>query len=305
MDFEFWREMVTTGKPAYEGRRRIDTESFEGPAIWCFRRFGSTRTPLPDGRIVCIGGEHEDYYDPDFCIYNDVIVVQPDGDFCIYGYPRDVFPPTDFHTATLIGDRILIVGNVGYREERGDETPVFNLDLSTFAITRVRWSGKSPGWIYKHEAELVEDERVLRLFAHKPRDGDPDRWTGSAELELDSLKWRPHVLSRPIPGPTELDERLTARGWTPIQPKYFEFELNNLRWEVPPGHPLFACNVAPWASGPSGPNCEVLYRLLDGTGRLARVAVQDLNRHAELPLPVTTFYQDVEDLLRSPDAATD
>jgi len=28
------------------------------------------RNQLPDGRLVSVGGEHEDYYDPDFCIYN-------------------------------------------------------------------------------------------------------------------------------------------------------------------------------------------------------------------------------------------
>jgi hypothetical protein len=35
-------------------------------------------TLLPDGRAIQIGGEHEDYYDPDFCIYNDVFVHEPD-----------------------------------------------------------------------------------------------------------------------------------------------------------------------------------------------------------------------------------
>ena len=38
--------------------------------IWCFDRFGATNTRLPDGRLVCIGGEHGDCEDPDFCIYN-------------------------------------------------------------------------------------------------------------------------------------------------------------------------------------------------------------------------------------------
>ena len=45
-----------------------------GP-VWCFNRFGGTVTKLPDGCFVHIGGEHEDFYDPDFCIYNDVIVI--------------------------------------------------------------------------------------------------------------------------------------------------------------------------------------------------------------------------------------
>ena len=71
-----------------------------GP-IWNFDRMGATRTPHPDGRMICIGGEHEDHYDPDFCIYNDVVVLDLDGSIAIYGYPNDLFPPTDFHTATL------------------------------------------------------------------------------------------------------------------------------------------------------------------------------------------------------------
>ena len=45
----------------------------DGP-VWCFSRFGTSLTELPDGRFVQIGGEHEDFYDPDFCIYNDVTV---------------------------------------------------------------------------------------------------------------------------------------------------------------------------------------------------------------------------------------
>jgi hypothetical protein len=95
---------------------------------------------LPDGRLIRIGGEHEDYYDPDFQIYNDVVVIknphmvqasdmysmpapsnfplnteQNDtssepkilgtsnpNDVTIYGYPEVVFPPTDFHTATYV-----------------------------------------------------------------------------------------------------------------------------------------------------------------------------------------------------------
>ena len=56
----------------------------DGP-IWTFDRMGQTRTELPDGRLVCVAGEHEDSYDPDFHIYNDVVVLEcvlkPFGDF--------------------------------------------------------------------------------------------------------------------------------------------------------------------------------------------------------------------------------
>ena len=90
-----------------------DGDYSRGP-IWNFDRMGATRTPHPDGRMICIAGEHEDYYDPDFCIYNDVVVLGLDGSVEIYGYPKDVFPPTDFHTATLLGDSVIVIGRLGY-----------------------------------------------------------------------------------------------------------------------------------------------------------------------------------------------
>lgn len=54
-----------------EDQGRLLVTDFYGHPVWCFNRFGATRTKLPDGRTVCIGGEHEDFYDPDFYIYND------------------------------------------------------------------------------------------------------------------------------------------------------------------------------------------------------------------------------------------
>jgi hypothetical protein len=41
-------------------------DSREAGPCWCFSRFGQSKTVLPDGRVVLIGGEHEDWYDPDF-----------------------------------------------------------------------------------------------------------------------------------------------------------------------------------------------------------------------------------------------
>jgi hypothetical protein len=84
-----------------------------GP-FWSWQRFGRTSTPLADGRTIHIAGEHEDAYDPDFCIYNDVVVEHPDGRREFFLYPKDVFPPTDFHTATLIGHEIVLIGSLGY-----------------------------------------------------------------------------------------------------------------------------------------------------------------------------------------------
>lgn len=129
----------------------------DGP-IWTFERYGATRNQLSDGRVVCIGGEHEDYYDADFCIYNDVIVFGPEDQIEIYGYPKEVFPPTDFHTASLLTDRIIIIGSLGYMQERHPgHTPVYSFDLSGYHMSEIKTSGEMPGWISEHESVLGSD----------------------------------------------------------------------------------------------------------------------------------------------------
>jgi ankyrin repeat protein len=154
----FWREMVKFRRGAYATRSKYgDTDDFAGGAVWCFDRFGQSITRLPDGRAIEIAGEHEDYYDPDFYIYNDVVVYDGRGEFTIYGYPKAIFPPTDFHTATLIDDWIYIIGNLGYGRDRIiGETPVYRLNCTTLAIEAVVTQGDSPGWISRHHAVLQD-----------------------------------------------------------------------------------------------------------------------------------------------------
>jgi ankyrin repeat protein len=160
MSISFWREMVKFRCGAYTARRHYgDTnvlvEGVWDSAVWCFDRFGQSITWLPDGRAIEIAGEHEDYYDPDFCIYNDVVVYDGRGDFTIYGYPQEIFPPTDFHTATPIDNWIYIIGNLGYHSDRiVGETPVYRLNCTTLAIEAVVTQGNSPGWISNHRAVL-------------------------------------------------------------------------------------------------------------------------------------------------------
>jgi hypothetical protein len=126
----------------------------DGP-IWTFDRMGATRNDLPDGRILCIGGEHEDHYDADFCIYNDLVVFGTAEQVEIYGYPPEIFPPTDFHTATLVDGRIIVIGRLGYQHARRPGcTPVYALDVSRFHITEIQTTGENPGWIFKHEADF-------------------------------------------------------------------------------------------------------------------------------------------------------
>ena len=142
MEKPFWKYMVCNAHlQAYDARMQYNANyKDEERPVWCFARFGATQTYLPDGRLIRIGGEHEDCYDSDFQIYNDVVVIQNShmvkacpmyampppsnfplnteqdaassvpkilgtsnpNDVTIYGYPQSVFPPTDFHTATYV-----------------------------------------------------------------------------------------------------------------------------------------------------------------------------------------------------------
>ncbi len=200
---------------------------FAGPSsmavgpCFCANRFGQSITDLPDGRVFAIAGEHEDYYDPDFFIYNDVIVTDAAGRVEIFGYPREVFPPTDFHTATLVGNRIIVIGCLGYPSQRDPgTTPVFAVDTTTLAITRLTTTGMLPGRIFNHEAELAADartivirkgERAMLVHGAEKICDNHDDWS----LDLETLTWR----------------RLTERRWPVWELARADGERNHL-WEI-------------------------------------------------------------------------
>ena len=163
MPFPFWEDMIRAGLNAYFARQDFSYELGQGqPPVWCAYRFGQSINFLPDGRIIQIAGEHEDYYDPDFCIYNDIFVHHPDGSIEIFGYPEADFPPTDFHTASLMSDNsVWIVGSLGYGgSRRFGETPVYRLDTNSMQIECIEVSGTPPGWINRHSARIVDGERI-------------------------------------------------------------------------------------------------------------------------------------------------
>ena len=158
-----WEWLIRSKVSAYQANERLNRgrSNATGPG-WCFSRFGQSSNELPDGRIILIAGEHEDFYDPDFYIYNDVVVQHPDGRIDIFGYPRDIFPPTDSHSATVVGNQIVIIGNLGYPDQRKSGiTQVLILDLDVFAITRQETFGTLPGWIHGHNAKLSEDRKSI------------------------------------------------------------------------------------------------------------------------------------------------
>ena len=86
-----------------------------------------------------IAGEHEDHYDQDFCIYNGAIVFEPGRSIPIFCYPQEVFPPTDFHKATLVDARIIVIGCLGYpKSRRAGRTPVYDLDVKAMRISELQ-----------------------------------------------------------------------------------------------------------------------------------------------------------------------
>ncbi|MEP3635947.1 MAG: ankyrin repeat domain-containing protein [Paracoccaceae bacterium] len=156
--------------------------------VWSFSRFGRTATVLPDGRLVLVAGEHEDHYDADFCIYADVTVLGTDGSVDHFIYPADVFPPTDFHSATLVGQHIWLIGCLGYPDQRKDnQTQVMRLSIEDFSISTVSTSGEMPGWIHGHRATLSEHGIVITGGKVEP--GYVDNET-TYLLNLETLVWK-------------------------------------------------------------------------------------------------------------------
>jgi hypothetical protein len=119
-------------------------------------------------------------------------------------------------------------------------------------------------------------------------------FAGAADLVLPDLVWR----GAPVPIDSDAVPSVNwPEGWEPVDGDKAEYELNCLRREVPPGHPLFATNVRAWATGWLEMSFNAtLFKLLDGTGRVAVVRLEDYPAyHAEPPEPVTKFYDSFDD----------
>ena len=93
----------------------------------------------------------------------DVVVIDGEA-ITIYGYPEDVFPPTDYATATQVGDEIWIIGNLGYQEHRCDgPAQVRVLNIQDWSIRTEHCTGDDPGSIWGHRCELSSDGRQLLI----------------------------------------------------------------------------------------------------------------------------------------------
>jgi hypothetical protein len=203
MNNPVWEWLIKSRLSAFQASEKFNDPSASdaGPG-WCFDRFGQSSTTLPDGRTILIAGEHEDHYDPDFNIYNDVVIQHPNGALEIYGYPVEAFPPTDFHTATLIGNKIILIGNLGYPGQRKPgKTQVLILDLVTLSISSVQTCGSGPGWLHKHDAILEKSEDSILV-----RGGKIDLGGENASLVENIDDWRLHMADWRW-------ERLTEHHW--------------------------------------------------------------------------------------------
>jgi hypothetical protein len=220
IESKVWEWLVHSKLSGYEATEKMNGPSplEEGPT-WNFARMGQSTTALPDGRTIYIGGEHEDHYDPDFNIYNDVIVINPDDTVEFYCYSKDDFPPTDFHSATLVGNNIVIIGSLGYPEDRiRAYTQLYLLDISSFKIEKINSSGCSPGWIHKHQAILSSDNKSIAInngevdvgSEHSLRENIDD-WS------LNIFEWR--------------WDRLSEKKWTRWEIKSRNKTYNHL-WDI-------------------------------------------------------------------------
>ncbi len=193
MDKPFWLAMVRSGASGWAAHEKFfNPGGVERPPVWCYQRFGRSTTILDDGRILEIGGEHEDHYDPDFCIYNDVTEFNTDGVIRIFGYPEQTFPPTDFHTATLFDGFIVIIGCLGYPQARRfGHTPVYRLNVSSLEIEEVPTTGDGPGWIHRHKTRLdgrncaVVSGGHIEVGLQVPSRENVDEWA----LDLTNWVW--------------------------------------------------------------------------------------------------------------------
>jgi hypothetical protein len=131
---------------------------------WEINRHGMSCTDVGNVSIF-IGGEHEDYYDPNFCIYNDVITVDASNTIAIYEYPIKIFPPTDFHKAIHQGNYIWIVGSVGYSEYRNPYIQMCRLHIPSMKMELIPAKGTNiPPWMAFYDSDnsaILEDNIII------------------------------------------------------------------------------------------------------------------------------------------------
>lgn len=137
----FYQYMVRNpSESAWAGTKIFNFESDK--PVYSFQRFMRAVIDLEDGRRILVGGEHEDWYDPDFFIYNDIVVSNPNGSIDIYFYPFDIFHPIEDANLKERDGQLIISGGKQYIPNFDYEnmsyidvtSKRYMLDLKTFKI---------------------------------------------------------------------------------------------------------------------------------------------------------------------------
>lgn len=110
-----------------------DAES--GP-VWTFNRMGMSLDVLQNGTRVYIGGHYGDMYEPDYHIYNDVVVITSGGDTVVCNYSTTVLAPICFHNTTVDETRGCI--DIQRRYNGENIVPlVYRLSLIDYSIKKM------------------------------------------------------------------------------------------------------------------------------------------------------------------------
>lgn len=117
--------------------------------------------------------ESQDYYDPDFDIYNDVTIKYHDQDlkfsYEIWNYPESQFPPVYAHS-TVYDDRtnqVYITGGLGTGDrQRKGVTEIYQLNLESKDIQQVETFGESPPCLHNHETKMWNYDLIEMKGGH-------------------------------------------------------------------------------------------------------------------------------------------
>lgn len=191
----FYTEMIiTNASPSkvnwqFENDKYVPDKKKKYPRLWTNNRLGQTITELKDGRTIFIGGEYEDFYDPFFYIFNDIIIYEPNGEKKVLLYPYKDFPPTDFHTATLIGNQIYIIGRMGFDIPEDGSTPVYILNTDTYKLRELKIRNKIDGCVNSHQSELTSNGIIIHSGKILAKNKNMTVFTEKYLLNIKESRW--------------------------------------------------------------------------------------------------------------------
>ena len=107
--------------------------------------------------------ETQDYYFPEFKIYNDVYIKFFDGMYELWNYPEEQFPPVYEHS-TLYNEhthQFYIIGGLGSGDRQCKNiTEIYALDLETKDIQKIEASGESPPCLHSHKVKIWNHDLI-------------------------------------------------------------------------------------------------------------------------------------------------